>query len=123
MACVEVERLLEPVLDTDRLDVAGATLLTCDPEDVTERLPVDCDALLEVVEDALLEVAEDALLEVVADALLEVAEDALLDAALLTLLEEAADATEFETVLLELFRDDPRDATDLPERPLSHPRP
>lgn len=107
MACVEVERLLEPVLDTDRLDVAGATLLTCDPEDVTERLPVDCDALLEV--------AEDALLEVVADA--------LLDAALLTLLEEAADATEFETVLLELFRDDPRDATDLPERPLSHPRP
>lgn len=115
MACVEVERLLEPVLDTDRLDVAGATLLTCDPEDVTERLPVDCDALLEV--------AEDALLEVVADALLEVAEDALLDAALLTLLEEAADATEFETVLLELFRDDPRDATDLPERPLSHPRP
>ena len=107
MVCVEVERLLEPVLDTDRLDVAGATLLTCDPEDVTERLPVDCDALLEV--------AEDALLEVVADA--------LLDAALLTLLEEAADATEFETVLLELFRDDPRDATDLPERPLSHPRP
>lgn len=124
VACVDVvERLLVPVpeterpdeladveVDAERLEVAGATLLTCcEPEDVTERLPVDCDTLLdEAVEDAVLE---------------DVAEDALLEAVLLTLLVDAADALELEARLLEPFRDEPRDATDLPERPLSHPRP
>lgn len=107
----ETERLDEPVdveVDTERLEVAGATLLTCcEPEDVTERLPVDCEALLD---------------DVVADALLEeVAADALLEAVLLTLLAEADDA--LEARLLEPFSEEPRDATDLPERPLSHPRP
>ena len=122
VACVEVAvRLLVPVPETERLDepadvevdaerleAAGATLLTCCvPEDVTERLPVDCDTLLD---------------EVVADALLEeVATDALLEAVLLTLLAEEADA--LEARLLEPFSDEPLVATDLPERPLSHPRP
>lgn len=115
VACVEVERLLEPVLETERpdvpvdvevvaerLEVAGATLLTCcEPEDVTERLPVDCDTLLE---------------EVVADALLE--------AVLVTLLVEADDSPVFAAKFLAPFRDELlRDATDRPERPLSHPRP
>lgn len=116
VACDEVERLLEPVLDTERpdvpadvevvaerLEVAGATLLTCcEPEDVTERLPVDCDTLLEEV----------------------VAVDALLEAVLVTLLVEADDAPVFAAKFLAPFRDELlRDATDRPERPLSHPRP
>ena len=100
----ETERLDVPAdaeVDAERLEVAGATLLTCcDPEDVTERLPVDCDAFLD-----------------------EVVADALLDAVLLTLLVEAADALELEARLLEPFMEEPREATDLPERPLSQPRP
>lgn len=116
VACDEVERLLEPVLDTERpdvpadvevvaerLEVAGATLLTCcEPEDVTERLPVDCETLLEEV----------------------VAVDALLEAVLVTLLVEADDAPVVAARFLVPFRDELlRDATDRPERPLSHPRP
>lgn len=113
MACEaadEAERLPVPVPETerevvdvaaDRLEVAGATLLTCcEPEDVTDRLPADCDALLEVVA-----VAE------------------FLEAALVTLLVDAPDALELEARLLDPFMEALREATDLPESPLSQPRP